>query len=85
MLGCPNPQCEKPKYTLGPRPDATVRPFRGLTNHRATFTSLEVSPPRPMGAHHIYASPEASSAEPSAGLDAGELRLFETPIGRLKL
>ena len=55
-------RCKKPKYTLGPRPDATVRPFRGLTNHRATFTSLEVSPPRPLTVRHISASPEGEGS-----------------------
>jgi len=88
-------RCKKPKYTLGPRLDATVRLFRGLTGHKATFASLEVSPPRPVVARHISASPkgEGSPSErrrtpshsrpprpsPPQGLGAGELRLVRDP------
>jgi len=94
-------RCKKPKYTLGPRLDATVRLFRGLTGHKATFASLEVSPPRPLVARHISASPkgEGSPSErrrtpshsrpprpsPPQGLGAGGLRLIRDPLSRLGL
>jgi len=56
---------EKLEYALGPRPNATVRPIRGLTSRGAISASLEGSLPRPLDAQAISASLEAPSAEPS--------------------
>ena len=78
-----SPGARRPKDTLGPRPNTEVRLVRGLTGRRTISASLEASPPRPLTAHHISASPggkrltlgeqensasfEDPSAEPSAG------------------
>jgi len=57
---------KRPKSTLGPRPNTTVRPLRGLTSREANSASLEGSPLRPLEAQAISTSPKAPSAEPSA-------------------
>ena len=68
----PSPlQVREVQVTLGPRPSATVRPFRGLASRGANSASLEGSPPRPLGAKAISASLETPLAEPSAGPPRG--------------
>ena len=57
---------EKLEYALGPQPNDTVWPIRGLTSRGAISASLEGSLPRPLAVQAISDSLEAPSAEPSA-------------------
>jgi hypothetical protein len=71
---------KKPKRILGPRPNATMWLFRGLTDRKTTSATLEASPPRPQATRPISASLEAPSAEPSAEpRRGGKLRLIRDP------
>ena len=76
-------RCKKPKCTLGPRPNTTVRLFRGLTSRSINSALLKGSLPRPLVAEAISASLEAPSAEPSARpRRGGNSASLETPLGR---
>ena len=71
---------EKLEYTLGPRPNNTVWPIRGLTSRGAISASLEGSLPRPLDARANSASLEAPSAKPYADPQhGGNSALFEPP------
>jgi len=54
-----SPGPKEVQYTLGPRPNSTVRPVRGPPRTHGTISaSLETSPLRSPAAHHISASLE---------------------------
>ena len=57
-----SPGVKSPNAHSSPRPDTKVRLFRGLTGRRATSISPKVSPPRPLAARYISASPEGKGS-----------------------